>query len=109
MKILICGDRSVGKTALWYRLQGGPFLDNSKPATRIQTASIDWRYQGGIVKVGALNVKSVSRAGITHDTQVEVCDTSGARVPPNYEDAHGVIFLVDPRRVRSYFCTFFGQ
>ena len=45
MRIIVRGERGVGKTALVHRLQGKPFQPTYVQTGEIQTASITWSYK----------------------------------------------------------------
>ncbi|KAF8570465.1 hypothetical protein P879_02585 [Paragonimus westermani] len=84
MKIVIRGDRNVGKTALFTRLKGEPFKETYIPSTEIQVASVHWNcaYTNEVIKVEVWDV-----------TQPEPClDAMFLNV---YKGAHGVLFVMD--------------
>ncbi|CAB3237178.1 unnamed protein product [Arctia plantaginis] len=111
MKILIKGDRNVGKSCLLQRLQGGPFIEEYVPTDQIQVAPIHWTYKNSdyIVKVEVwevvdkgrtkkkpplgLKLENQTSASISEDGyDTPVLDATFLDV---YKNANGVILMLD--------------
>lgn len=111
MKILIKGDRNVGKSCLLQRLQGGPFIEEYVPTDQIQVAPIHWTYKNTdyIVKVEVwevvdkgrtkkkpplgLKLENQSTASTSEDGyETPVLDATFLDV---YKNANGVILMLD--------------
>lgn len=108
MKIIIKGDRNVGKTCLFYRLQGQKFIEEYIPTEEIQVASIQWNYKAtdDVVKVEVWDVVDRGRRrrrleGLKMDN-APVAEASVIEEPvldaeflDVYKGTNGVIIVMD--------------
>ncbi|CAH8669760.1 unnamed protein product [Schistosoma bovis] len=123
MKIVIRGDRNVGKSALLSRLKGEQFKEEYIPSNEIQLANIHWNHQNSqsVIKVEVWDVvdkgkpRSSASKGLKFFNKltkgqpviniggqagnIEPClDASFINV---YKGAHGVILMMDMTKSSS--------
>lgn len=113
VKIIIKGDRNVGKSCLLERLQGRSFVETYTPTEQIQAASIQWSFKAteDVVKVEVWDVVDRGKAK-TPQTALKL-NLSAAQQPPEipaldaefldvYKGTHGVIMMMDVTKMWTY-------
>ncbi|XP_053681060.1 rab-like protein 6 [Anopheles nili] len=105
MKVVIKGDRNVGKSCLLERLQGKAFIEQYTPTEQIQVASIQWSFKAtdDVVKVEVWDVvdrgKSKQKSsnlklttGPGAEPEIPVLDAEFLDV---YKGTHCVVMVMD--------------
>lgn len=104
MKILIKGDRQVGKTSLFYRIQGKNFITEYIPTEEIQVACIHWNclLSDDIIKVEVWDIvdkgkkkKQFEGLKIQNDIEVPPEAALDAEFLDIYNGTNGVILMMD--------------
>ncbi|XP_050080379.1 rab-like protein 6 [Anopheles maculipalpis] len=107
MKVVIKGDRNVGKSCLLERLQGKAFIEQYTPTEQIQVASIQWSFKAtdDVVKVEvwdvvdrgkskqkSTNLKLTTATGPGAEPDIPVLDAEFLDV---YKGTHCVVMVMD--------------
>ncbi|XP_065916297.1 rab-like protein 6 isoform X2 [Dysidea avara] len=111
-------DRNSGKTCLFHRLQGKPFLESYIPTEEIQVTSILWSYKDTLdtVKVEVWDVvdkgkiqKKKKKGNLKlfndPDVQTPADQPLDAQFLDVYKGTHGVIFMFDMTKQWTYQCV----
>ncbi|KAJ6646773.1 Rab-like protein 6 [Pseudolycoriella hygida] len=111
MKIIVKGDRNVGKSCLLERLQGKGFIETYTPTEEIQVASIQWSFKAteDIVKVEVWDVvdKGKVRArqtGLKLSTgpKLQEIPALDAEFLDVYKCTHGVVMMFDQTKAWTF-------
>lgn len=105
VKIIIKGDRNVGKTCLFHRLQGNKFIEEYIPTDEIQVTSIQWSHGGvdDVVKVEVWDVvdkgkKKKQFNGLKlENSSIDIPEETAldAEFLDVYKGTNGVILMMD--------------
>ncbi|CDW56791.1 Miro domain containing protein [Trichuris trichiura] len=105
VKVLIRGDRNVGKTCLMERLQGRQFRETYEPTEEIQVASVSWNYKASndIVKVDIWDIVDRSRRKRPVSNILKLENVEGEQTEVSldasfidiYQGANAVILMFD--------------
>uniref|UniRef100_A0A1L8DLN8 Putative gtpase rab1/ypt1 small g protein n=1 Tax=Nyssomyia neivai TaxID=330878 RepID=A0A1L8DLN8_9DIPT len=111
MKIIIKGDRNVGKSCLLERLQGRSFLETYTPTEQIQVASIQWSFKAteDVVKVEVWDVVDRGKARVRQTTLKLATNAIPAETPALdaefldvYKGTHGVVLMMDVTKAWTF-------
>lgn len=106
MKIIIKGDRNVGKTCLLERLQGKAFVESYTPSEEIQVASIQWSFKAteDVVKVEVWDVVDRGKRRV-RQTSLKLSSAAASLAAETpaldaefldvYKGTHGVVLMMD--------------
>lgn len=118
MKIIIKGDRNVGKSCLLERLQGKAFVESYTPSEEIKVASIQWSFKAteDVVKVEVWDVVDRGKARVR---QTSLKLSTGGSAPlasaatveqpaldaeflDVYKGTHGVVLMMDVTKAWTF-------
>lgn len=112
MKIIIKGDRNVGKSCLLERLQGKGFVESYTPTEEIQVASIQWSFKAteDIVKVEVWDVVDRGKARQRNSGLKLSMGGIGSPEQPAldaefldvYKGTHGVVLMLDVTKAWTF-------
>jgi GTPase SAR1 family protein len=108
VKLVIRGECNTGKSVLWSRLQGSPFIEDYVPSDEIRVATINWTSrvcEEAIIKVEVWDVVDKSRKKrrpinsslkLANSINMPVTEVSlDAEFLDVYKSTAGVLFIYD--------------